>query len=421
MTSNLPNPTKLLGQILREKPHTREGQIRAFDMVRGLVEKCTLGTVEILNYPVTDTLEDGEEIVRDFPLLKIHSDFGASEGKSGESILLPGHGDTVGLKGKQKTSDALVIQDGKGYGRGTLDMWGGNVAYLHALQLLRDTGYSRRAIQTILTTREEAGSEVLGAAIDAGDIDPYDLVAITEITTHEDGGPSPVYHARTGRFGYDVHITGEDAHAGIADIYPEILERTPLRGTGRAIDNSLDKDPDRHLAIVNKHPDDSTGVLPISSRVLPNRIIAEPEGLSLPDAYMHFNIFHSNPELAPEEVRSQLEEYLRGPMNNIPPECLSVNLEERHGIPFTEPWITPAGHPLIHNGHRIAEELSGTDVGLTSASGVAEDGRFSDKPIIGWAPDGKDSHKAGEYVVLDSIAIRAEWIKRLVNHEDSLA
>ena len=414
----LPNSTKLLGQVLREKPHTHQGQINSLQMVKELVEKCGLGVAEIFMYPVTDKFGP-DEITREFPLLKIQSEFGTpSYGE--HSVLLPGHADTVDLKGPQKNSDALIVKDDVGYGRGTLDMWGGNIAYLQALQLLKDNG-ARRRIQTVLSTREEVGSEVLDAAIKARHIDPYDFFVTTEITTHEREEPTHVYNGRTGRFGIDVHIDGAETHAGLVDKYPEILEKSPLRFVGRALDHLFDQDKSRYCSIANKHPDDTTGALASESRLLPNMLIAKPTGLSLPDADLHFNCFHNNPELAAESVRSVLEEYLTSDLVRIPPEYLKVTLEDRNGVPFTEPWLTPDDHPLVQQAHDIAKQISGnTELGLGGASGVAEDGRFSDKPGVGWGCDGIGAHEADEQVVLSSIDKRAAWIQQIVNFDGKL-
>ena len=419
MSEDFPGGTKLLGEFLRLKPHTYDGQHRAAQEDANLVQKYNLGSAKILQYPVTEEV-DGVEITRDYPLVQILSEFGPMKSNEDRGTMnWLGHLDTVPLKGKQKKSDALIIEGNKGKGRGTLDMWAGNISYLRALRELSLLGNARYKIQTILSSREESGSEVLYQALQNKDLEEADCMAVTEISTDENGLIAPVYHARTGRFGFDVRMSGNDDHAGNADRNPEILDGSCLRYLGRALDELLDDA--RYFSIDNQYPGDTTGVLPSKSRALPNSITADPDGLSLPyAAKLHFNMFHSDPNLTAEEALSQLRTYLLSDKIKIPSESLQVNLEDRKGQPFTDPWMTEADHPLVVAAHTYAKEISENEnLPLGGASGVAEDGMFN-IPTVGWSPVGQHAHKAEEWVDLSSIRERTLWLNNLASHESSL-
>lgn len=417
----LPPPERLLGDVLRMKPHTRSGQWSAAEFVRDLIEGHHLGTVEILSFDVPHALESGS-----YPLVKIISEFGVSaKGASSELMTWLGHLDTVDPQPEQKSRDALILEsDGsrmKGKGRGSLDMWGGNLAYLSALDLLRTANGARRAVQIILSSREEAGSEVLWEAIKQNKIEESSIGATTEIMVGDNGKPSPLYRGRTGRVGMNVTFQGVAPHAGSVDRHPELIDQTAHRYLGRALDEILDGE--RGWKILNPHPEDALGLLPKHSRAIPGLPGGKVYGLSVPHELIQpFNVFTCDPRVAPETVVAELRAYLLG--KNIPHDCLEVRLEERNGVGFIGPWLTPHDHPLVLAGQSHANTLHDSEVPITAASGVAEEGMLFHELgtyFIGWAPDGAYAHETEEYIWMDSIRQRAEWLKKLIQHDGSLA
>ena len=159
------------------------------------------------------------------------------------------------------------------------------------------------------------------------------------------------------------------------------------------------------------------------SHAIPDRIIAEPKGLSVPGEILQgFNIFYSNPNLAPERVRTALEEYFRN-KGRIPKENVELRLEERKGVPFIEPWLTPADHPLVTAAKKYADEIRQDNVPVVAASGVAEEGPIFHRlgtHFIGWAPVGHGAHEEQEYVIMESIDERSAWLTKLAQHDGDL-
>jgi acetylornithine deacetylase/succinyl-diaminopimelate desuccinylase-like protein len=92
-------------------------------------------------------------------------------------------------------------------------------------------------------------------------------------------------------------------------------------------------------------------------------------------------------------------------------------------VPFIEPWLTPHDHALAIMGHRYAEAVSGQAVRVVAANGVAEEGMIFHRlgtKFVGWSPVGKDAHEPGEYVIMETIEERAEWLSKLAQHDGDL-
>lgn len=83
-------PERLLGDFLRLKPHTREGQYAAAERVVQLVHECNLGAAEILEYA-----ERPDGTGEKYPLVKILSEFGPTNGHDRKTMTWLGHLDTV--------------------------------------------------------------------------------------------------------------------------------------------------------------------------------------------------------------------------------------------------------------------------------------------------------------------------------------
>lgn len=298
-------------------------------------------------------------------------------------------------------------------------MWGGNIAYLCALELLRQSGHARHVVQTILSSREELGSEVLYQAIRKGDLEPAAVGATTEILVGDNGQNALLYRGRTGRVGVDVLFKGEAPHAGEVDRRPAVIGRIAHRYFARGMDELLDDT--RGFYMHNPHPDDREGLLPTYLHAIPDSVHGTPDGLSVPGAIRQkFNIFHSDPNLAPERIKAAVEHYF---LHNArtPAHALEVRLEERNGVPFTDPWLTPSDHPLALAGARYAQEITGTPMPYVAGSGVAEDGMLRNTRMIGWAPVGAHAHEPGEFVIVESIEERARWLEKLAQHDGDLS
>lgn len=438
MESTLPSTERLLGEFLRMNPHTRDGQIRAAHRVLEYVEQCNLGTAELLEFPVNTN----KGIVQ-YPLVKIESTFGVEISDRTDMTWL-GHMDTVPLTREQRQKDPLELETASdsensrtiGKGRGTLDMWGGNIAMLAALQLLSNNGGARLRVHTVLSSREEAGSEVLYQAIKQNAIHRSPVGATTEILVGDAGKPSPMYIGRTGRIGIHAtfrHLKGADKgndenslHLGALDRYPERIDRMAARYHARAMDELLDAE--RGFTLTGTYPGDSLGIFPQYARAIPMDIAGTANGLSAVDEiYQKFAVFHIDPNTAPESVRALLLEYLVQKAN-IPAECIELRLEDRSlpngdKIPFTDPYMTLPDHPFALAGQKYASDLRTSNVPMVAASGVAEDGMIFHQlgtKMIGWSPDGGGAH-GEEWVDIQSIEERAVWLAKLAQYDGDLS
>ncbi len=416
-----PSPEKLLGDFLRFEPYTHNGQWEAARRVIEIVEQYNLGTAKIFEYP---EFPDGTG--ETYPLVKVIAEHGLSS--PNEMMTWLGHLDVVNPVGDQVDRDALVIEQNPkdptrtlGRGRGSLDMWGGNVAYLCALELLRQSGRARSAIQLILSSQEEAGSGILYQALRNEDLEPSFVGATTEILVGDDGRNSPLYIGRTGRIGINAIFMGNMLHTGEVDRHPAQINEIAHRFYARAMDELLDDE--RKFRVENRYPSDSHNLLPAECHAIPGFLVGKPEGLSVPGSIsQHFDFHHTDPNLSPELLRTKLHEYLVE-RANIPDYRIELSLEHRHGVPFIEPWLTPFDHPLVDIAHGYAQEIQGGDVEIVAASGVAEDGMLFHRlktNMVGWAPIGKGAHTEDEHVRIESIMQRAVWLQKLAEYSGIL-
>lgn len=406
------------------KPHQRKGQIAAAEHIVKLVEQCGLGHAEIKYYTVE---ADGEE----YPMVKILSEFGPSAGAESSRELQTwlGHLDTVALSAEQKGQDAMVIESRGGKtiakGRGTVDMWGGNVAKLRALQLLHTQGQCRYAIQTLLPAREEAGSEVLWQAIQDGFVETAKIGATTEITTYDDGKTNPVYRARTGRIGLQIRFKGKSHHAGKLNRQRELMQGVAHRHYGVAINALLAEEDDVYFSLDNQHPDDSKLILPQTSFAIPGTVTGLSDGLNPPPRiFQHFNFLFSDPNLAPDRVKSEFKTYLVDSLG-LDPNDFELTLEPRGEdtrIPFTEPYLTPHDHPLVETAEGVAQEIDDNEDKSVAADGVAEDGMIAATGtlMVGKSPRGRDAHRGLEEVEVESIDETARWLAGVANPDHDI-
>ena len=409
-----PSPEKLLGDFLRCKPYSRDGQWAAARHVVEIVQEYNLGVAKILEY---SEFPDGTG--ERYPLIKVISELGIAQPNQVMTWL--GHLDIVKKTGEQIGSDALLLEQHPrdstwrvGRGRGSIDMWGGNVAYLCGLELLRRSGRARSAIQLILSSQEEAGSGILYQALCNEDLEPSTVGATTEILVGDDGRSAPLYIGRTGRIGMNAVFTGNTLHTGEADRYPEEFNEIAHHYYGRALNAILDEE--RKFSIKNRYPGDTSNLLPAESRAIPGYLRGKPEGLSVPGKIIqHFDFHHSDPNLSPELLKARFHNYLVETAK-IPFYRIDLSLEDRQGVPFIDPWLTPRDHPLVATAHEYAKEIQGGEVNIVVASGVAEDGmlfhRWKTK-MVGWAPIGKGAHGPDEFVRIDSIMQRAVWLQKI--------
>ena len=142
-------------------------------------------------------------------------------GSGGKSLVLNGHIDVVSAEPLDRwTYDpwGATITAGRMYGRGALDMKGGLVAALLAIQAVKDTGIELRGPVTFESVIEEecTGNGMLAARLRSG---PVDGAVITELTDLK------ALTANVGVVWFEVTVRGKAAYVGEAGAYVNAIEQ----------------------------------------------------------------------------------------------------------------------------------------------------------------------------------------------------
>ena len=131
-------------------------------------------------------------------------------GRGTARLLLLGHLDTVYPRG-WPAEHPFYVEGDVAHGPGTADMKAGVLAGYYALETLQATGFDRFAeIAFLLNSDEEIGSPSSKELI-AREARGRDAVLVLE-AGRENGD---IVSARKGLAGFDLHVTGRSAHAGV--------------------------------------------------------------------------------------------------------------------------------------------------------------------------------------------------------------
>ena len=130
----------------------------------------------------------------------------------GRSLILNGHIDTVPIGDASKWKHdpfGAEIEDGKMYGRGSVDMKGGIATMLFAVEALQKLGIKLKGdlMMQSVVNEEHAGGGTLGA-VAAG------LTADAAIVTEPSGNSGTIEDGSNGGVYWQVVIKGREAHAG---------------------------------------------------------------------------------------------------------------------------------------------------------------------------------------------------------------
>ena len=186
-----------LTEMVRRESFTRE-KAQVDRLVDWMGERFqAMKADSILRYP--------QETCGDFLLAKWNAD------APGKPFLFLVHVDTVHPIGSLETMP-IKIEDGRYYGPGSLDMKGGTVIALEAIDGLRRRGQlPARPVLFLVTTEEEIGSPVSEPLIKRLAADS-ELVLVMEPATKE----GAIKTWRKGGGKYELIVEGRAAHAGIA-------------------------------------------------------------------------------------------------------------------------------------------------------------------------------------------------------------
>jgi glutamate carboxypeptidase len=310
---------------------------------------------------------------------QIEAEFGPSAADEGVLVLC--HYDTVFPAGTVGTRP-FRVEGEIARGPGVLDMRGGIVATLAALELLGELNALRRPVRVLLTPDEETGSRASRELI-ASRAREASVALVPEPALP--GGALKT--ARKGWIIYRLRVSGRAAHAGLE----------PEAGVS-AIDELVDRLIDlRRLADPMVGTTINYGVVRGGSapNVIAERAEAEidvrfpdaPEGARVRDAVAALRPARPGAELAVEELHSRL------PLERTPAIAAAA---ERAGA---------------------LGSLLGLELGEGSAGGVSDGNLAAAEgvPVLdGLGPEGGGAHAVDEHVSLPSLVERTALIALLI-------
>jgi glutamate carboxypeptidase len=305
----------------------------------------------------------------------------ASFDGAGEPLLLLGHLDTVWPRGSLARLPWRV-EDGRAYGPGSYDMKGGMVVMLEAIRRSTDA----RALRVALTADEEIGSltahDMLRRAADG-----VAAAFVCEPPTAR----GDLKTARKGLGRFRLVVTGRAAHAAEAE-------------TGASAVAELA----RLVSLLHDLNDPAAGVTVnvgvIAGGTRENVVAAEASAL----------IDVRVPTLADRDR-------LVGVLGDLGTETPGTSLVLEGG--WTRPPLERSdGAVLLFEKAREHGRALGLDLGEASVGGGSDGnlvGSYGVPVLDGLGAEGGGAHAEDEYVLVDSLELRAELLARLL-HEPGL-
>jgi glutamate carboxypeptidase len=297
---------------------------------------------------------------------------------AGDPLLVIGHTDTVWPLGTLE-SMPFRVEAGKAYGPGVHDMKACLVLMLEAIRLAGD---DRRALRVFLTADEEMGSATGRVWLEAA-AEGVSAAFVVEPPTSEG-------HLKTARKGlgrFRITVIGRSAHAGtdrtqgvsaIEELAHQILRLHALNDEKRGI---------------------SVNVGVVRGGTSENVVAAEA-------------VAQADVRIAHPEDRERVERLLAG----LEPETPGARIEVGGG--WTRPPLERSRGTgvLFEQARRYGREL-GLDL-QEASSGGGSDGNIVGAlgvPVLdGLGVEGGGAHAPDEYVVLESLPIRAQLLARLL-------
>lgn len=299
-------------------------------------------------------------------------------------VMLLGHFDTVYPAGTA-ASRSLAVREGRVYGPGVLDMKGGLVLGIHAVELLAGfPGLARPDLVFILNSDEEVGSPTSRQLIEET-ARTADVVYVLE-PGREPGG---VLATRKGVGMYTVTVHGRAAHAGAApqDGRSAVLELAHKTVHWHQL-NDVDRGTTVNVTVVRGGT--RRNVIPeLATAEIDVRVPSRDEATRMDQAIR---------EIAARSWVPDTWAEVSGGLNRPPMEKLAGTL----------PLLELARVIVASMGLEFAELTSGggSDGNFTAAIGVPT--------LDGLGPIGRGAHSPEEYIDLESIPARLTLLALLI-------
>lgn len=320
----------------------------------------------------------------------------AIEGRTpGPALMLHSHMDTVSVKGMQIAPFEPHIENGRLYGRGSVDAKGQVTAIMHAFLAWAKSGQKPpRPVELVLGVDEEGGLE--GAAALARTKPDVAGIVIAEPTSLR------VVCTHKGIMRWDIEFEGKAVHASqpnmgvnaivaAAVLISEIDQRyMPMLSQRRA---PLLQPPTLNVARIEGGVQYNL-VAPACLLSVERRLI---------------------PGETPDSVRREFEDMLKTCLEKWP----AFKARQLDPVLVGMPMQTDAGNPLVRAAGKIAAQFGapaepigvnyGTDGFRLSTLG---------KPVVVVGPGSIDqAHTADEFIELDQLVKGAQFYTRLIGEE----
>ena len=322
---------------------------------------------------------------------------GTLEGKSeGPVIYLNGHLDTVHLtKGWRTNPLEPVIEDGKMYGLGTLDMKSGVVAIILALQEFNKNYKDFKGKILYSFVSDEEGPFGLGtdAVINSGFTDDANIAIITEPSSGFSDIPFPCLAlGARGGFSYTVEFFGKAAHGA-----------NPEQGVSAILSASKFA-----LGIKTVKLEDDQELGPGSNCIL--EINGGGATCSVAD-YAYVKVFrHINTKENREHIVNEIEETIK--KASIP--CgykISFRKAPSDSTDGFLPYVFKKSDDFVEEFIESIVAVSGKQPTLNHFSSIGDFNYVGSRlkiPTLVFGPNGKNYHSPDEYVLIDSIVKTSE-------------
>jgi glutamate carboxypeptidase len=296
-------------------------------------------------------------------------------------VLVLAHYDTVWAAGTAEARP-LRVADGIVHGPGVYDMRGGIVAALTAVGILRELEVLDRPLTLLLTADEETGSRSSEA-----EIRRLGRRAATVLVPEPPLPGGALKTRRKGVLGYDVHVAGRAAHAGLE----------PQRGVS-AVSELVSLIATLEAAA---RPDLGTTVN-----------VGVVHGGSRPNVVAANAVAEVDVRVATMAEYERMTALLEGLAPGRPGASVDVRLVHRRA-PMER---TPAIAAAVATARTLAASL-GLEL-AEGAAGGASDGNFLAPDGVavldGLGPDGGGAHALDEHIHLDSLVERVALLAMLI-------
>ncbi|RAW43990.1 acetylornithine deacetylase [Halorubrum sp. 48-1-W] len=329
------------------------------------------------------------------------------EGNSdGRSLTVSGHIDVVNPEPLDNwTYDPWdsTIEDGKMYGRGTLDMKGGIAAFVHAYEVLEELGIELEGDLFLQTTIEEEAGGIGGvlSALERGYQPDAAIIC-------EPFGIPNIGIAGAGVSYFRITVPGEAAHTArkyagenaignATKIYQALEELDTKRRERISYSHAVNRDPRAEGSVTNlsisvAEAGDWVSKVP-GEAVLTGRVGWPPGETS-------------------EEVRQEILDTIWDVANND--EWMSEHPPEIEWFGWdAEPHEVDTDEAIVQLATQHAESITGGETAYAGGLGGVDERFYKlyyDIPAISVGPRGQGGHAADEYVEIDSLVETAQTL-----------